>query len=203
MFLSWTDGKHKGKHLFKKQQFSGRNKRLCFGNWNWPLCSLHSLNNTPIGNVSLTEGLLAQERVPREKWRRPVTENEWVSVTFIVWQTGWKLPNLLFCLSAFFLPFLKTCAKCYCVFLLLAKFLVGYHLLIREICNLISFWLLSEARQLGVGYFAFARDKELRNKQMKTLEMLREQVHIKFRVDVWRDLSSCFCWTVWQKNLVN
>lgn len=32
-----------------------------------------------------------------------------------------------------------------------------------------------EARQLGVGYFAFARDKELRNKQMKTLEMLREQ----------------------------
>eukprot|EP00069_Balaena_mysticetus_P003103 bmy_16392T0 len=33
----------------------------------------------------------------------------------------------------------------------------------------------SEARQLGVGYFAFARDKELRNKQMKTLEMLREQ----------------------------
>ncbi|XP_003409786.1 coiled-coil domain-containing protein 174 [Loxodonta africana] len=33
----------------------------------------------------------------------------------------------------------------------------------------------NEARQLGVGYFAFARDKELRNKQMKTLEMLREQ----------------------------
>lgn len=33
----------------------------------------------------------------------------------------------------------------------------------------------NEARQLGVGYFAFARDKELRSKQMKTLEMLREQ----------------------------
>ncbi|CAO2605952.1 Coiled-coil domain-containing protein 174 [Lemmus lemmus] len=33
----------------------------------------------------------------------------------------------------------------------------------------------NEARQLGVGYFAFAKDKELRNKQMKTLEMLREQ----------------------------
>ncbi|XP_036593374.1 coiled-coil domain-containing protein 174 [Trichosurus vulpecula] len=33
----------------------------------------------------------------------------------------------------------------------------------------------NEARQLGVGYFAFARDKTLRNKQMETLEMLREQ----------------------------
>ncbi|XP_075406191.1 coiled-coil domain-containing protein 174 [Tenrec ecaudatus] len=33
----------------------------------------------------------------------------------------------------------------------------------------------NEARQLGVGYFAFDRDKELRHKQMKTLEMLREQ----------------------------
>ncbi|XP_028907781.1 coiled-coil domain-containing protein 174 [Ornithorhynchus anatinus] len=33
----------------------------------------------------------------------------------------------------------------------------------------------NEARQLGVGYFAFARDKSLRNKQMETLEMLREQ----------------------------
>ncbi|KAM7327938.1 hypothetical protein ACRRTK_014305 [Alexandromys fortis] len=33
----------------------------------------------------------------------------------------------------------------------------------------------NEAQQLGVGYFAFAKDKELRNKQMKTLEMLREQ----------------------------
>ena len=37
----------------------------------------------------------------------------------------------------------------------------------------------NEARQPGVGYFAFARDKELRNKQMKTLEMLREQVQVK------------------------
>uniref|UniRef100_I3NBG2 Coiled-coil domain containing 174 n=1 Tax=Ictidomys tridecemlineatus TaxID=43179 RepID=I3NBG2_ICTTR len=33
----------------------------------------------------------------------------------------------------------------------------------------------NEARQLGVGYFAFARDQELRSKQMKTLETLREQ----------------------------
>ncbi|XP_044512804.1 coiled-coil domain-containing protein 174 [Gracilinanus agilis] len=33
----------------------------------------------------------------------------------------------------------------------------------------------NEARQLGVGYFAFARDKTMRNKQMETLEMLREQ----------------------------
>ncbi|NXX39562.1 CC174 protein, partial [Tricholaema leucomelas] len=33
----------------------------------------------------------------------------------------------------------------------------------------------NEARQLGVGYFAFSRDKELRNKQRATLDMLREQ----------------------------
>ncbi|XP_061474426.1 coiled-coil domain-containing protein 174 isoform X2 [Rhineura floridana] len=33
----------------------------------------------------------------------------------------------------------------------------------------------NEARQLGVGYFAFARDQALRRKQMETLEMLREQ----------------------------
>ncbi|KAJ6668309.1 hypothetical protein lerEdw1_015686 [Lerista edwardsae] len=33
----------------------------------------------------------------------------------------------------------------------------------------------NEARQLGVGYFAFARDQTLRKKQMETLEMLREQ----------------------------
>ncbi|XP_015284859.1 PREDICTED: coiled-coil domain-containing protein 174 isoform X2 [Gekko japonicus] len=32
-----------------------------------------------------------------------------------------------------------------------------------------------EARQLGVGYFAFARDQALRRKQMETLEMLRDQ----------------------------
>ncbi|XP_020658460.3 coiled-coil domain-containing protein 174 isoform X1 [Pogona vitticeps] len=32
-----------------------------------------------------------------------------------------------------------------------------------------------EARQLGVGYFAFSRDQALRKKQMETLEMLREQ----------------------------
>ncbi|XP_071612127.1 coiled-coil domain-containing protein 174 [Heliangelus exortis] len=33
----------------------------------------------------------------------------------------------------------------------------------------------NEARQLGVGYFAFSRDKELRHKQRVTLDMLREQ----------------------------
>ncbi|NWH64464.1 CC174 protein, partial [Geococcyx californianus] len=33
----------------------------------------------------------------------------------------------------------------------------------------------NEARQLGVGYFAFSRDKELRDKQRATLDMLREQ----------------------------
>ncbi|NXL45253.1 CC174 protein, partial [Podilymbus podiceps] len=33
----------------------------------------------------------------------------------------------------------------------------------------------NEARQLGVGYFAFSRDKELRHKQQATLDMLREQ----------------------------
>ncbi|XP_048347591.1 coiled-coil domain-containing protein 174 [Sphaerodactylus townsendi] len=32
-----------------------------------------------------------------------------------------------------------------------------------------------EARQLGVGYFAFARDQGVRKKQMETLEMLRDQ----------------------------
>lgn len=41
--------------------------------------------------------------------------------------------------------------------------------------NLLIFFF-SEARQLGVGYFAFSRDKELRNKQRATLDMLREQV---------------------------
>ncbi|NXT83538.1 CC174 protein, partial [Zapornia atra] len=33
----------------------------------------------------------------------------------------------------------------------------------------------NEARQLGVGYFAFSRDRELRDKQRATLDMLREQ----------------------------
>ncbi|XP_039081539.1 coiled-coil domain-containing protein 174-like, partial [Hyaena hyaena] len=43
----------------------------------------------------------------------------------------------------------------------------------------------NEARQLVVGYFAFARDKELRNKQMKTLEMLREQIQkVIPRIDI-------------------
>ncbi|XP_053576891.1 coiled-coil domain-containing protein 174 [Bombina bombina] len=32
-----------------------------------------------------------------------------------------------------------------------------------------------EARQLGVGYFAFARDEDARRKQMETLDMLRDQ----------------------------
>lgn len=43
-------------------------------------------------------------------------------------------------------------------------------------CYTVQTFLCSEARQLGVGYFAFARDQALRNKQMETLEMLREQV---------------------------
>uniref|UniRef100_A0A8C9G9B1 Coiled-coil domain containing 174 n=1 Tax=Pavo cristatus TaxID=9049 RepID=A0A8C9G9B1_PAVCR len=33
----------------------------------------------------------------------------------------------------------------------------------------------NEARQLGVGYFAFSRDQDLRHKQRATLDMLREQ----------------------------
>ncbi|KAM4023557.1 coiled-coil domain-containing protein 174 [Anomaloglossus baeobatrachus] len=33
----------------------------------------------------------------------------------------------------------------------------------------------SEARQLGVGYFSFARDEQTRRKQMDTLNMLRDQ----------------------------
>ncbi|XP_075430750.1 coiled-coil domain-containing protein 174 [Ascaphus truei] len=33
----------------------------------------------------------------------------------------------------------------------------------------------NEARQLGVGYFTFARDQDLRRKQMETLDMLRDQ----------------------------
>lgn len=33
----------------------------------------------------------------------------------------------------------------------------------------------SEARQLGVGYFSFARDEQIRKKQMDTLNMLRDQ----------------------------
>ncbi|KAJ1110729.1 hypothetical protein NDU88_008076 [Pleurodeles waltl] len=33
----------------------------------------------------------------------------------------------------------------------------------------------NEARELGVGYFAFARDQDNRRKQMETLEMLRDQ----------------------------
>lgn len=41
--------------------------------------------------------------------------------------------------------------------------------------NLLSL-SFSEARQLGVGYFAFSRDQELRHKQRATLDMLREQV---------------------------
>lgn len=35
---------------------------------------------------------------------------------------------------------------------------------------------VSEARELGVGYFAFAQDEALRKKQRDTLDMLRDQV---------------------------
>lgn len=34
----------------------------------------------------------------------------------------------------------------------------------------------SEARELGVGYFAFAHDEDQRRKQRETLDMLRDQV---------------------------
>ena len=35
---------------------------------------------------------------------------------------------------------------------------------------------LTEARELGVGYFAFSQDREQRDKQRETLDMLRDQV---------------------------
>ena len=35
---------------------------------------------------------------------------------------------------------------------------------------------VSEARELGVGYFAFSQDREQRDKQRETLDMLRDQV---------------------------
>lgn len=38
---------------------------------------------------------------------------------------------------------------------------------------------LSEARELGVGYFSFAHDEEQRSKQRETLDMLRDQVSIQ------------------------
>lgn len=38
---------------------------------------------------------------------------------------------------------------------------------------------LSEARELGVGYFSFANDEEQRRKQRETLDMLRDQVSIR------------------------
>lgn len=38
---------------------------------------------------------------------------------------------------------------------------------------------LSEARELGVGYFSFAHDEEQRSKQRETLDMLRDQVSIR------------------------
>lgn len=37
-------------------------------------------------------------------------------------------------------------------------------------------WFISEARELGVGYFAFSQDGEQRRKQRETLDMLRDQV---------------------------
>lgn len=36
--------------------------------------------------------------------------------------------------------------------------------------------MFSEARDLGVGYFAFSQDEEQRRKQRETLDMLRDQV---------------------------
>lgn len=36
----------------------------------------------------------------------------------------------------------------------------------------------SEARDLGVGYFAFSQDQEQRKKQRDTLDMLRDQVSL-------------------------
>lgn len=38
---------------------------------------------------------------------------------------------------------------------------------------------ISEARELGVGYYAFAQDEEQRRKQRETLDMLRDQVSCK------------------------
>lgn len=35
---------------------------------------------------------------------------------------------------------------------------------------------MAEARELGVGYFAFAQDELARKKQRETLDMLRDQV---------------------------
>lgn len=35
---------------------------------------------------------------------------------------------------------------------------------------------MSEARELGVGYFSFSQDEEQRRKQRETLDMLRDQV---------------------------
>lgn len=35
---------------------------------------------------------------------------------------------------------------------------------------------IPEARELGVGYFAFSQDEEQRRKQRETLDMLRDQV---------------------------
>lgn len=40
--------------------------------------------------------------------------------------------------------------------------------------------VLSEARDLGVGYFAFSQDQEQRKKQRETLDMLRDQVSLLF-----------------------
>lgn len=52
---------------------------------------------------------------------------------------------------------------------------------------------VSEARELGVGYFAFAQDKEQRQKQRETLDMLRDQVSIlkKKKKDI-QNRNECF-----------
>lgn len=48
----------------------------------------------------------------------------------------------------------------------------------------------SEARDLGVGYFAFAQDEEQRKKQRDTLDMLRDQVSCR-SIDGWKHRSVC------------
>ncbi len=44
------------------------------------------------------------------------------------------------------------------------------------VSHMIFFVSVSEARELGVGYFAFAQDEDQRRKQRETLDMLRDQV---------------------------
>lgn len=46
------------------------------------------------------------------------------------------------------------------------------------LCKNVFCVFTSEARELGVGYFAFSVDEEQRRKQRETLDMLRDQVLI-------------------------